>query len=430
VLWAGPGAVVRWQGPGGGAACWWPDRSAGGRPSFPCRADQPPDGAVDKPRRWSPSAVSLRGMFLVDALRGLLRPATCLSCGAPAAWPCCVRCLPSVPGAVGPWALAADPEVVVWALGPYRDALRTAVLAGKFDGQPAALTELGRRLGAALAAAGVGADLVTFVAAGRVAGPPRDHAERIAAGVATALDLPLVGLLAPAGGRDLGRARRVGRPDRAPPPRPPPKASHRLAGGRLLLVDDLATTGGTLAGAATTLRLAGARRVEAAVLAATPTALRPPQPLSAHPNRSPPTPPSLPPAHLTPHRLSPAPPHPRSPPHRAPCPSLTVRAPTRLVPIRLSRPALRRPASADPASADPASAPGPPPTTPPTHPRSADALAPKPAPAPGPDPYHGPPPLGPGGGGGLGRGVSRWRYDRDLPCSWRSHCVVVTPFGV
>jgi predicted amidophosphoribosyltransferase/transposase len=195
--------------------------------------------------------------------------------------------------------LAADPEVVVWALGPYRDALRTAVLAGKFDGQPAALTELGRRLGAALAAAGVGADLVTFVAAGRVAGPPRDHAERIAAGVATALDLPLVGLLAPAGGRDLGRARRVGRPDRAPPPRPPPKARHRLAGGRLLLVDDLATTGGTLAGAATTLRLAGARRVEAAVLAATPTALRPPeaQPLSAHPNRSPPTAPSLHRAH-------------------------------------------------------------------------------------------------------------------------------------
>jgi predicted amidophosphoribosyltransferase len=271
-------------------------------------------------------------MFLVDALRGLLRPATCLSCGAPAAWPCCVRCLPPVPGAVGPWALAADPEVVVWTLGPYRDALRTAVLAGKLDGQSAALTELGHRLGAALAAAGVGADLVTFVAAGPVAGPPRDHAERIAAGAATTLGLPLVGLLAPAGGRDLGRARRAGRPDRAPPPRPPPKARHRLAGGRLLLVDDLATTGGTLAGAATTLRLAGARRVEAAVLAASPAALRPP--------------------------LLPAP---RAPPHSA----------------RLS-----------------------------------------------------PRPRTPGGGGGLGRGVSRRRSDRDLPCSSRSHCVVVTRFGV
>jgi predicted amidophosphoribosyltransferase len=211
-------------------------------------------------------------MFLVDVLGGLLRPARCLACGAPG-WPCCARCLPPEPGDVGPWPLAADPEVALWALGPYRDALRSAVLAGKLDGQPAALTELGRRLGAALATAGVGADLVTYVAAPRVAGPPRDHAERIAAGVAAALDLPLVGLLAPAGGRDLGRARGARHSGRPPPSRPPPKARHRLAGGRVLLVDDLATTGGTLAGAATTLRLAGARQVEAAVLAAAPSAL-------------------------------------------------------------------------------------------------------------------------------------------------------------
>jgi predicted amidophosphoribosyltransferase len=233
-------------------------------------------------------------MFLSDVLGGLLRPARCLACGAPGAWPCCARCLPPTPGDVGPWPLAADPEVALWALGPYRDALRAAVLAGKLDDQPAALTELGRRLGGALAVAGVGADLVTYVAAGRVAGLPRDHAERIAAGVATTLGLPLVGLLAPAGGRDLGRsrraardqagarraardlagARRPARPDRGPPSRPPPTARYRLAGGRVLLVDDLATTGGTLAGAAATLRHAGARRVEAAVLATAPTAVR------------------------------------------------------------------------------------------------------------------------------------------------------------
>jgi predicted amidophosphoribosyltransferase len=213
-------------------------------------------------------------MFLVEPLSGLLRPSRCLACGAPAAWPCCARCLPSEPGHLGPWPLAADPDLPLWTFGPYRDALRAAVLAGKFDGQQAALTELGRRLGTALATAGVGADLVTYVAAGRVGAPPRDHAERIAAGVATALDVPLVRLLAPAGGRDLGRARRrARRTGRAPPPRPPPTARHRLAGGRLLLVDDLATTGGTLAGAATALRLAGARQVEAAVLAAAGTAL-------------------------------------------------------------------------------------------------------------------------------------------------------------
>jgi predicted amidophosphoribosyltransferase len=227
-------------------------------------------------------------MFLADLLGGLLRPARCLGCGAPAAWPCCTRCLPPDPGDIGPWRLAADPGVTLWALAPYRDGLRAAVLAGKLGGQPAALTELGRRLGAALAAAGIGADLVTWVGAGRSSGPPRDHAERIGAGVAAALDLPLVGLLAPAGGRDLGRARRARPPDRPPPPRPPPRARRLLAGGRVLLIDDLATTGGTLAGAAASLRGAGARQVEAAVLAAAPAAI------GVEPGRRPP--PGRPPA--------------------------------------------------------------------------------------------------------------------------------------
>jgi predicted amidophosphoribosyltransferase len=212
-------------------------------------------------------------MFLVDVVSGLLRPTSCLACGAPAAWPCCGRCLPADPGDVGPWPLAADPEVALWALGPYRDALRAAVLAGKLDGQPAALAELGRPLGAALAAAGIGADLVTYVSARRVAGHPRDHTERIAGAAAAALDLPLIDLLAPARGRDLGLARRAARSGHPPPPRPPPAARRRLAGGRVLLVDDLATTGRTLAGAADTLRLAGARQVQAAVLATGPAAL-------------------------------------------------------------------------------------------------------------------------------------------------------------
>jgi predicted amidophosphoribosyltransferase len=206
------------------------------------------------------------------SLAELLRPTACLACGVPAAWPCCARCLPPEPAGAGPWRLAADPAVTLWALGPYRDALRAAVLAGKLRAQPAALAELGRRLGAAMAAAGAGADLVTFVAAGRVAGTPRDHAERVAAGVAAALDLPLTGLLDATGGRDLGRARLAGR---AAPTRPAPRARRRLAGGRVLVVDDLATTGGTLAGAAATLRAAGARLVEAAVLGAAPAALGP-----------------------------------------------------------------------------------------------------------------------------------------------------------
>ena len=239
-------------------------------------------------------------MLLADLLGGLLRPTICLGCGTTAAWPCCARCLPSDPAGVGPWRLAANPDVALWALGPYREGLRAAVLAGKLHGQPAALTELGRLLGTALAAAVVGADLDTYVAAGRVAGAPRDHAKRVAAGVAGALDLPMVDLLAPAGGPDLGRARGAGRADpmrgarggvRAdpmrwargggrtdpvvpPPPRPPPRGRYLLAGGRILLVDDLATTGGTLAGAAATLHGAGARQVETAVLAVAPTAVQ------------------------------------------------------------------------------------------------------------------------------------------------------------
>jgi len=170
-------------------------------------------------------------MFVADALKGLLRPSGCLACGAPAAWPCCADCLPSEPGTVGPWALAADPDLPVWTLGPYRDGLRAAVLAGKLDGQPAALTELGRRLGTALAEAGAGADLVTYIAAGRVAGPPRDHAERIAAGVAAALDLPQAHQHAPAGGPPTASPAAgscwstTSPPPAAPsPPQPPPSA--------------------------------------------------------------------------------------------------------------------------------------------------------------------------------------------------------------
>src|SRR4029453_18079892 len=112
-------------------------------------------------------------MSVVELLDGLLRPARCLGCGAPAAWPCCPRCLPSEPGQVGPWHLAPDPQVPLWA-APGR--------------------------------AGVGADRVPWVA-GRSAGLPRDHAERIGAGVAATLGLPALGLLAPARRRHPGPAR-------------------------------------------------------------------------------------------------------------------------------------------------------------------------------------------------------------------------------
>jgi predicted amidophosphoribosyltransferase len=223
-------------------------------------------------------------MALLTVLSGFLRPPDCLACGAADAWPCCAVCLPPEPAGPGPWRLAADPTVTMWALGLYGDGLRAAVLAGKLRGQAAALRALGSRLGSLLLAAGIGADLVTWIAARPARGLPRDLARQIAAGVAIALDLPLIDLLAPAAGRDLGRTRaglvRAGRADRAAA-RPPPRVRHRLDGGRVLLVDDVATSGRTLAGAVAALRQAGAREVEVAVLGASNGAFGPPAGASA-----------------------------------------------------------------------------------------------------------------------------------------------------
>jgi predicted amidophosphoribosyltransferase len=217
-------------------------------------------------------------MAILAALSGFLRPPDCLACGAAEAWPCCSTCLPPEPAGPGPWRLAADPSVTLWALGLYGDALRAAVLAGKLRGQAAALAALGGRLGSLLLAAGAAADLVTWIAARPARGLPRDHAKQVATGVAAALDLPLVELLAPAHGRDLGRARGSSERNRLDggPSRPPPRVRYRLDGGRVLLVDDVATTGGTLSGAATALRRTGAREVEVAVLGASSGAFGPP----------------------------------------------------------------------------------------------------------------------------------------------------------
>jgi predicted amidophosphoribosyltransferase len=210
-------------------------------------------------------------------LATLLRPPACVACARPAAWPLCAACLPAEPSAPGPWRLAAGlpggsrdpPSLVLWSLGPYRDGLRQAVLAGKLGGQSAALAALGRRLGLTLADAGLGADLVTWVASRPGRRQPRDHARVLAGAAAAALGLPAVRLLHPAPGPDLGRSRGAPAAGGRPGPRAtgPPRPARALAGGRVLVVDDVATTGATLTGAAAVLLAAGARSVEAATLA-------------------------------------------------------------------------------------------------------------------------------------------------------------------
>src|SRR6266542_61339 len=137
-------------------------------------------------------------MAILEVLSGFLRPPDCLACGAADAWPCCSVCLPPEPAGPGPWGLAAEPTVTMWALGLYGDALRAAVLAGKLRGQAAALGALGRRLGSLLLGAGIGADLVTWIAARPARGLPRDHARQVASGVAGALSA-----LRRAGARDV-----------------------------------------------------------------------------------------------------------------------------------------------------------------------------------------------------------------------------------
>lgn len=142
----------------------------------------------------------------------------------------------------------------------YRGVVAGTVVAAKLRGATAAWEPLGGLLAEGLGRWGPpGADGVSFVPTepGRRRMRGVDHAERLAAGVARGLGLPLVAAL---------RARR-GLPDqgrRAPHDRPRVPADAFQAQGlapgrRLLLVDDVVTTGATLEVAARALGRAGAQ---------------------------------------------------------------------------------------------------------------------------------------------------------------------------
>jgi len=190
----------------------------------------------------------------------------------------CLRPLP--PGAAGrPRCLACaargapfDELVAVWS---YREPLRTVLHGVKFR----RLDFLAENLAREAVARGVLAALppvdvvvpVPLPLARRLA-RGFNQAERIAAPIARQIDRPLVEALR----RPWWDARRqsaLGRSDRHRHPAgylAPGAAA--IEGRSVLLVDDIVTTGATLAAAAARLREAGAERIAAFALAATPLA--------------------------------------------------------------------------------------------------------------------------------------------------------------
>jgi predicted amidophosphoribosyltransferase len=157
-----------------------------------------------------------------------------------------------VPGVDRAWALMAY-------TGPARDLVRGV----KFRNRRAAVDSLAR------AAAGLVEEpvtVVTWVPADPAHRRERgfDQGELLARRVGRALRRPARRLLA----RSPGRAQ-TGL-DRAARLLGPPLRARGRAPDRVLVVDDVVTTGASLATAARVLRLAGARRVLAVVIAATP----------------------------------------------------------------------------------------------------------------------------------------------------------------
>jgi predicted amidophosphoribosyltransferase len=152
----------------------------------------------------------------------------------------------------------------VWALLAYAGPARALVRGLKYRNRRAALGRLADALGARLA--DVGPEVVTWVPAVPAHRRERgyDPGELLARRVARVLRVPARRLLVRRGDRPQtgqGRAARLAGPD---------LAVRRRVPARVLVVDDVVTTGGSLAAAARALREAGADRVHAAVLAATP----------------------------------------------------------------------------------------------------------------------------------------------------------------
>ncbi|MFL5941849.1 MAG: ComF family protein [Gaiellaceae bacterium] len=182
-----------------------------------------------------------------------IEPPLCARCGAPTAWPV-ERCRECAGRRLGFASARA-------AVG-YDAAARRVVHAWKERGLRRLAAEAAQLVAERLPPAEV--DALTFVPADRARRLERGHnpAERLALELATLWELPCLPLLERTrGGRQRGSSAAERRTVRGAF-RPSGAAPRRVA-----VVDDVYTTGATAAAAATALRAAGARRVEAVAFA-------------------------------------------------------------------------------------------------------------------------------------------------------------------
>ncbi len=203
-------------------------------------------------------------------LLNLLFPARCIFCRDYLPWdapsPFCPRCAAEHPP-LPPRSIPIDAGTCYYVLD-YREGVRRAILAFKFQGMAQYAAALGPLL-APLAAQWGQADCVTWapVSPLRLQRRGYDQSRLLAEAVGRALDIPVIPLLHKR--RHNRRQSRLPRDKRRDNVRGVYAVTERNSplGLRVLLIDDIVTTGATLSACCQTLYAAGAREVLCAALA-------------------------------------------------------------------------------------------------------------------------------------------------------------------